>query len=111
MRASYNIILKVIGDNNKNTYVHKECARYMYVECGSSSTNLFNQINTGQQVHTEIDEGPINTFLLVFFLLQNEHVMVEELLQLLVGEVNTQLLETVVLICAWVRISKGKVHI
>lgn len=67
------------------------------IPCLEGRTNLFNQIDTGQQVHTEIDEGPIDTFPLVFFLLQNEHVMVEELLQLLVGEVNTQLLETVVL--------------
>ena len=56
---------------------------------------LLNQINTGQQVHTEIDEGPVDTLFLVFFLLQDEHVVVEELLQLLIGEVNTQLLETV----------------
>lgn len=59
--------------------------------------NLFNQFNTGQQIHTEIDEGPVNTLFLVFFLFQDEHVVVEELLQLLVGEVNTELLEAVVL--------------
>jgi hypothetical protein len=55
----------------------------------------FNHLNTGQQVHAEIDKGPVNTFFLVFLLFKNEHVMVEELLQLLVGEVNTQLFETV----------------
>ena len=58
---------------------------------------LFNKIDTGQQVHTEINEGPVNTFLLVFFLFQDEHVMVEELLQFFVGEVDTDLFETVVL--------------
>ena len=63
----------------------------------NSGINLFNQLNTGQQVHTEIDEGPVNTLSLVLFLLQDEHVMVEELLQLLIGEVNTKLFETVVL--------------
>lgn len=58
---------------------------------------LFDKFDTGEQVHAEIDEGPINTFLLVFLLFEYEHVMVEELLQLFVGEVDTELLETVVL--------------
>lgn len=56
---------------------------------------LFNQINTCLQIHAKIDEGPFDSFALVLFLLQNEHVVVEELLQLLVGEVNTQLFEAV----------------
>ena len=49
------------------------------------------------QVETEIDESPFNTLTSVLFLLQNEHVVVEELLQFLVDEVNPQLLEGVVL--------------
>jgi hypothetical protein len=36
-----------------------------------------------------------NLYLEVFFLLQNKHMMVEELLQLLIAEVDAQLLETV----------------
>lgn len=60
-------------------------------------TNLFNKVDTALQVHTEVDELPLNTFLLVFLLLQHEHVMVEELLQTLVGVVDAQLLEGVVL--------------
>lgn len=58
---------------------------------------LFNKLNTGSQVHTEVDELPLNTFLLVLFLLEDEHVVVEELLESLVGVVDTQLLEAVVL--------------
>jgi hypothetical protein len=58
---------------------------------------LFNQINTCLQIHAKIDEGPFDSFALVFFLLQNEHVVVEELLQLFVCEVDAQLFETVVL--------------
>lgn len=58
---------------------------------------LLNQLDTGQQVHTEIDEGPLDAFLSVFFLFKYEHVVVKELLQLFVGEVNAKLLETVVL--------------
>ena len=59
---------------------------------------LLNQFNTLLQIHAEIDEGPFDTLALVFLLFQDEHVVVEELLQLLVGEVNTELLEAVVLL-------------
>ena len=45
--------------------------------------------------HTKINENPVNSFLLVLFLLKDEHVVVEELLQTLVGVVDTQLLEGV----------------
>jgi hypothetical protein len=57
----------------------------------------FNHLNTGQEIHAEIDKLPDDTLSGIFFLLKNEHVMVEELLQLFVGEVNANLLETVVL--------------
>lgn len=50
---------------------------------------LLNQFNTLLQIHAEIDEGPFDTLTLIFFLLQNEHMVVEELLQLFVGEVDT----------------------
>ena len=60
-----------------------------------SSRYLLHQLNASGQVHTEIDEFPVNTFLLVFFLLKHEHVVVEELLQLLVGEVDAKLLKAV----------------
>jgi len=60
-------------------------------------TDLFNQVNAGLQVHAEVDKLPLDAFLLVLFLLEDEHVMVEELLQALVGVVDAQLLERVVL--------------
>lgn len=56
---------------------------------------LLNQVDASLQVQAKVNEDPFNAFLLVFFLLQNKHVVVEELLQLLVGEVDTQLLEAV----------------
>lgn len=59
--------------------------------------HLFNEIDTSEQVHSEIDKLPVNAFLGVRLLFQHEHVMVKELLQLLVGEVDAKLLETVVL--------------
>ena len=62
---------------------------------------LFNQVNTCLQIHAKIDESPLDSFALVFLLLENEHVMVKELLQLFVCEVDAQLLETVEL---WIEV-------
>ena len=56
---------------------------------------LLNELNAGLQVETEIDEDPLDTFTGVLFLLEDEHVVIEELLQLLVDKVNPQLLEGV----------------
>jgi hypothetical protein len=58
---------------------------------------LFNQINTGLQVHTKVNESPFNALFLVLLLLQHKHVVVEELLQFFIGEVDAELLEGVVL--------------
>lgn len=58
---------------------------------------LFNKVNAILEIHSKINESPFDALALVFFLFKHEHVMIEELLQLLVGEVNAELLETVVL--------------
>ena len=63
-----------------------------------AETYSFNEGDGCLQVKTEIDELPIDTFTLVLLLLQDEHVMVEELLKLLVGQVDTNLLKGVVLV-------------
>lgn len=41
---------------------------------------LFDQVDASQQVHSKINKVPVNSFLLVLLLFQDEHVMVEELL-------------------------------
>ena len=51
------------------------------------------ELNAGLQVQPEVDEVPLDALALVLLLLQDEHGVVEELLQLLVGVVDTQLLE------------------
>lgn len=56
---------------------------------------LLNQVNAGLQVQAKVNEDPLDAFLLVFLLLQDKHVVVEKLLQFLVGEVDAQLLEAV----------------
>lgn len=69
----------------------------LLLEDGQDTHGLLNQLDTGLQIHTEINEGPLDTFLLVLFLFLHEHVMVEELLETLVGVVDANLLKTVLL--------------
>ena len=56
---------------------------------------LLNQLNSWCQVKTKVNELPLDSFLAVLLLLMNKHVMIEELLKLLVGEVDAQLLKSV----------------
>ena len=57
--------------------------------------DLLDEVDAGLEVQAEVDEGPLDALQLVLLLLQHEHVVVEELLQLLVGEVDAQLLKVV----------------
>ena len=66
-------------------------------ESATHYTDLLNELDAGSQVHTKVDEFPLNAFLLILLLFQHEHVVVEELLQTFVGVVDAQLLEAVVL--------------
>lgn len=59
---------------------------------------LLDQIDSLLEVHAEVNERPLNALTLVLFLLEDEHMVVEKLLQLLVGEVDAQLLEAVELL-------------
>ena len=63
--------------------------------CPPEGPDLLDEVDAGLQVQAEVDEGPLDALQLVLLLLQHEHVVVEELLQLLVGEVDTQLLKVV----------------
>ena len=58
-------------------------------------TDLLNELDAGGQVHPKVDERPLDAFSLVLLLLQHEHVVVEKLLQFLIGEVDAQLLQAV----------------
>lgn len=59
------------------------------------STHPLYQVYAGLQVQPKVDEGPLDALHLVLLLLQDEHVVVEILLQLLVGKVDAQLLKAV----------------
>ncbi len=61
----------------------------------STGSYLLNEFNASLQIHAEINELPVNAFLLVLLLLQHEHVVIEELLQTLIGVVNAELLKSV----------------
>ena len=67
----------------------------LLVQHGQDTHGLLHQFNGRFQIETEVNESPDDTFLLVLFLFENEHVVVEELLQSLVSQVDTQLLEGV----------------
>ena len=66
-----------------------------FFEEGEDTKRLFDKIEGSLKIHTEVDEFPVNTFLLVFFLFKNEHVVVEELLETFVSVVDAQLFEGV----------------
>merc|ERR1719336_3138364 len=63
---------------------------------GKEAHGLFKHVNAGLQIHAKVNVRPFKTLLDVLFLLKGEHVLVEELLELLVDVVDTDLLEAVV---------------
>ena len=66
-----------------------------HLQSKRSEAHLLNEVDGGLQVEAEVDEVPLDTLLAVLLLLQDEHVVVEELLQPLVGVVDAQLLKRV----------------
>lgn len=56
---------------------------------------LFDKVNSRLKIESKVNECPINSLTLVLFLLQDEHGMIEQLLELLIRVVDTQLLERV----------------
>merc|ERR1712223_1123395 len=63
---------------------------------GKEAHGLLKHVNARLQVHAEVHVGPVKTLLDIFLLLEGEHVLVEELLELLIDIVDTDLLEAVV---------------
>merc|ERR1719330_1761148 len=64
---------------------------------GQESHGLLKHVDARLEIHTEVNIGPVKTLPNIFLLLEGEHVLVEELLELLIDVVNTDLLETVVI--------------
>ena len=61
----------------------------------ASATHLLDEVNGGLEIEPKVDELPVDPFLAILLLLLDEHVVVEELLQPLIGVVDTQLLKLV----------------
>ena len=57
--------------------------------------HLLNEVDGWLEVESKVDELPLDVLLAVLLLLQDKHVVVEELLELLVGEVDAELLKRV----------------
>lgn len=72
-----------------------ELFKWIPTESFGLSVYLLDKINAGEQVHSEINELPVDAFFGVLFLFKYEHVMVEELLEFFIGKVNAKLLKTV----------------
>merc|ERR1712223_1813422 len=63
---------------------------------GEEGHGLLKHVNALLQIHAEVNVGPVQALPHVHLLLKGEHVLVEELLQLLVDVVDADLLEAVV---------------
>merc|ERR1712155_352012 len=64
---------------------------------GKEAHGLLKHVNAGLQIHAEVYIGPVKTLPDIFLLLEGEHVLVEELLELLIDMFETDLLESVVI--------------
>merc|ERR1712012_1052831 len=69
----------------------------LLLQDGPDAHGLLKHYDGSSQVHAEIDHDPVNSLTYVLLLLDDKHVVVEELLQLLVDKVDGDLLEAVVL--------------
>ena len=67
----------------------------LFLQHGQDSHLLFDQLDGLNQIHTKVDEGPLDSLGLVLFLLLDEHGVVEELLETLISVVNEKLLQDV----------------
>ena len=60
------------------------------------SHRLLKHVNTFLQIHTKINIGPVQTFPNILLLFKSEHVGVEELLQLFIDVVDTDLFKAII---------------
>merc|ERR1719323_705788 len=64
---------------------------------GPDTHGLLKHDDGSGKIHTKVHHLPVNTFLHILLLLNNEHVVVEELLELLIDKVDGNLLKAIVL--------------
>merc|ERR1719234_1569558 len=68
----------------------------LLLQDGPDAHRLLKHDDGGGQVHAKVDHLPVDALLHVLLLLNDEHVVVEELLELLVDKVDGDLLEAIV---------------
>merc|ERR1712241_626617 len=68
----------------------------LFFKNGQKTHGLFKHSDTFLQVHAKVNIAPFKTFPDIFLLFQDKHVLVEELLELLIGKVDTNLLKAIV---------------
>merc|ERR1739838_394165 len=64
---------------------------------GPNSHGLLKHYNSSSKVHSKVNHFPVNSFFDIFFLFNNKHVMIEELLKFLVHKIDRDLFKTIVL--------------
>ena len=58
-------------------------------------SHLLDEVDGWLEIESKVDELPLDVLLAVLLLFQDKHVVVEELLELLIGEVDAELLKRV----------------
>ena len=69
----------------------------LFFQDRENTQRLLDQVNASLQIETKVHHLPLDALFLVFFLFQNEHKVIEKLLQSFVGEVDAKLFKTIVL--------------
>eukprot|EP00042_Codosiga_hollandica_P058624 m.886787 g.886787 ORF g.886787 m.886787 type:complete len:1258 (+) comp59913_c0_seq1:2120-5893(+) len=91
LRAAMVVGVQLLGEGS----VCRLGEQALLVQQSQNTHALLDEVDAGLEVEAEVNEVPVDAFLLVLLLLNVEHVVVEELLQALVGVVDEQLLERV----------------
>merc|ERR1712241_905344 len=68
-----------------------------FLKNGQKTHGLLKHGDTFLQVHTKVNIAPFKTLPDIFLLFQDKHVLVEKLLELFVGKVDTNLLKAIVI--------------
>merc|ERR1719400_484662 len=76
-------------------FVRRLGEQSLLLKDGKKTHGLLHELDSGLQVHAKVHHLPLNPLPDILLLLEDEHVVVEELLELLVTEIDTNLLKSV----------------
>merc|ERR1719228_1579911 len=69
----------------------------LFLKDGKECHGLLKHVNTFLKIHAKVNIGPVKTFFDILFLLKGEHMLIEELLQLFIDIIDTDLLKAIVI--------------